>query len=107
MELDEEIYRFTKKFPKEELYGLTSQMRRAAISVPSNISEGAVGRSDAQFANYLMIALGSLSELDTQIELSYRLGYIAQEESELLLQKTGNCKALIFGLKRSVQKRSQ
>jgi four helix bundle protein len=80
MDFVERIYKTTSRFPKEELYGLTSQMRRAAVSIPSNISEGAVGRSEAQFANYLTVALGSLSELDTQIELSYRLGYIGREE---------------------------
>ena len=107
MDIVEAIYRITNGFPKEELYGLTSQMRRAAVSIPSNISEGAVGRSEAQFINYLTISLGSLSELDTQIELSFRLNYISPEEFEILLQKTDSCKALIFGLKKAIQKRKQ
>lgn len=63
MDLVEEIYDLTKRFPREEVYGLTSQLRRAAISVPSNIAEGAAGRSPVQFKNYLSVAIGSLNEL--------------------------------------------
>ena len=67
MDLVERIYELSKRFPKEEIYGLTSQVRRAAVSVPSNIAEGAAGRSSVQFMNFLSIAIGSLNELATQL----------------------------------------
>jgi four helix bundle protein len=73
MDLVEEIYELTKTFPREEIYGLTSQLRRAAISVSSNIAEGAAGRSPIQFKNYLGIAIGSLNELATQMEIALRV----------------------------------
>ncbi len=70
------IYRITENFPKQETYGLVSQMRRAAISAPSNIAEGAANRSKQQFVNFLGIALGSLNELNTQVEIAYRINYL-------------------------------
>lgn len=72
----EEIYKVTQSFPGYELYGLTSQMRRAAVSVPSNIAEGAARNSVKENLQFLFIALGSLSEIETQLEISLRLGYI-------------------------------
>ena len=71
-----EIYPLTEKFPGYEKYGLIDQIRRAAISIPSNIAEGAARQTKKEFSNYLHIAQGSLSELDTQLELVRRLGYI-------------------------------
>jgi four helix bundle protein len=69
------IYKLTKKFPKDELYGLTSQMRRAAISYPSNLAEGAARDSIAEYIRYIYISLGSLSELETQLIISRNLGF--------------------------------
>jgi four helix bundle protein len=77
MNLVENIYSISKSFPKEEMYGLTSQMRRCAVSIPSNIAEGAGRKGEKEFARFLYIALGSLSELETQFEISIRLNYIA------------------------------
>ena len=71
------IYQATKPFPKDELYGLTSQMRRAAVSVPANISEGAARKSQREFLQFLYIASASLSELGYYIRLSTHLGYLA------------------------------
>ena len=75
MELVEVLYRLTKKFPADERYGITSQIRRAAISIPSNIAEGCYRRSRAEFRHFLIIAYGSGAELETQLEISRRLGY--------------------------------
>ena len=75
IDLVEAIYEATKNFPKEEMYGLASQMRRAAVSIPSNIAEGAARNSKKEFIQYLYIALGSLSELETQIIISAKLKY--------------------------------
>jgi four helix bundle protein len=70
------IYQVSRAFPREELYGLTSQMRRAAVSIPSNIVEGCARESETEYLRFLEIAYGSLRELEYQISLAYRLGYI-------------------------------
>jgi four helix bundle protein len=74
-----EIYKVTEKFPREELYGLISQIRRASVSIPTNIAEGCVRSSDADFARFLYIALGSISELEYLILLSKGLKFIKSE----------------------------
>jgi len=74
------IFKITENFPKTEIYGLTSQMRRAVISVPSNIAEGAARSSSKEFIQYLKIAGGSLSELDTQIEIASNLKFITNDQ---------------------------
>lgn len=76
------IYQVTEKFPKDERFGLTSQMRRAVVSIPSNIAEGAARVSAREFAQFLKIAGGSLSELDTQIEIAINLTYISEETKQ-------------------------
>jgi four helix bundle protein len=82
--LVEEIYRLTTKYPKSELFGICSQMRRAAISIPSNIAEGYGRRSRKEYIQFYAIAYGSILELQTQIVISFRLGYLSQEEYGLL-----------------------
>jgi four helix bundle protein len=79
MDLVETIYFISKDFPKEEMYGLTSQMRRCAVSVQLNIPEGAGRKGEKEFARFLYIALGSLSKLETQFEISIRLNYVPNE----------------------------
>lgn len=90
----EQIYKTTKKFPKEEVYSLTSQLRRAAVSFPSNIAEGAARASTKEFIQFLYIALGSLSELETQLIISEKLGYVSAhtllEEVEALRRMSLN-----------------
>jgi four helix bundle protein len=79
IELVQVLYRITNSFPKDEIYGLAAQMRRAAVSVPSNISEGAARNSRKEFIQFLYIALGSLVELETQIIISHKLKYTDNE----------------------------
>ena len=94
IDLVEKIYKSTANFPKEELYGLTSQIRRAAISYPSNIAEGAARFSKREFIQYLYISLGSLSEVETQIIIAKKLQYLKAtnllEDIEVLRRMTLN-----------------
>jgi four helix bundle protein len=92
------IYQITEKFPKTEVYGLTSQMRRAVISVPSNIAEGAARFSSKEFGQFLNIAGGSLSELDTQLEIAYNLTFLTIEEKKEIDSKIDAIAAKLAGL---------
>ncbi len=74
------VYQITKNFPKDELYGLISQLRRASVSISSNIAEGAGRNSDKEFRQFLNISFGSCSEIETQLIISHRLGYISDED---------------------------
>jgi len=80
VKLVKEIYLLTRSFPKEELYGLTNQLRRAAVSIPSNIAEGSARQSDKEMIQFLYVALGSLSEVETQIIIAIELEYISNNE---------------------------
>ena len=100
------IYKVTNHFPKEELYGLTSQLRRAAISVPSNISEGAGRTRKAEFIRFLDIAGGSLSELETQLFISKEIGYLPAEKYLSIIGETKTIRAQISGLKRYLYSQS-
>ncbi|HVT90849.1 MAG TPA: four helix bundle protein [Tepidisphaeraceae bacterium] len=102
MDLCEAIYRWTRGFPKEELYGLTQQLRRAGISIPSNIAEGQGRGSDKEWNRYLNIAYGSLREVETQILIAARLGYLDAANTEALLNVAGEVGRLINGLRRSL-----
>jgi four helix bundle protein len=96
------LYKLTQDFPAQELYGLTSQLRRAALSVPSNIAEGAADRSQAQFSHFLSNALGSLNEIDTQLELSFRLGYMTEDDYHRINALLDECLAVTYGLRKSL-----
>lgn len=104
MALVKEIYKVTADFPKDEIYALTSQMRRAAVSVPSNIAEGAARTGDKEFLQFLSIARGSLSELETQILIAHDLGYLA--ECSALVEQIDKIFALIGGLINSLRRRN-
>ena len=82
MDLTVEIYKLVKLLPKEETYALSDQMRRAVVSIPSNIAEGQGRNSNKEFMNFVGIARGSLSELETQLQICIKLNYITEEESE-------------------------
>ncbi len=91
------IYNITKSFPKEELWGLTSQIRRAAISIPSNIAEGCGRTAIKETIHFMDIAIGSIAELETQLIISENLGYINSSE---LINKLGKINALVQGVKK-------
>ena len=92
------IYQSSRSFPKEELYGLTSQIRRAAVSIPSNIAEGQSRQSTAEFRNFLSIAQGSRAEVETQIMIANRLGYLSPQVTEQVLNLTEEIKRMIYSL---------
>ena len=87
MKLVKSVYALTKNFPKEELYGLTSQMRRSAVSIPSNIAEGSQRTSDKEFSNFILIARGSLAELITQLLIAVDLDYGTKLEISRILNE--------------------
>ena len=98
------VYQVTAGFPKEELYGLTSQMRRAAVSVPSNIVEGCARNSQLDYLRFITIAFGSLRELHYQLGLSKRLGFLKNQDSSLIEPKVVEAEKVINGLIRSLRK---
>src|SRR5712692_1125585 len=98
MELTVRVYITTDTFPKDERYSLTDQIRRAAVSIPSNIAEGAARNTKKEFINYLHMAQGSLSELDTQIEIARRLGYLSSENWAKLDEQMERIDRMLSGL---------
>ncbi|HEY4328719.1 MAG TPA: four helix bundle protein [Phycisphaerae bacterium] len=93
-----DAYRLTKDFPREEIYGLTSQIRRSAVSVPSNIAEGSGRRSTGEFLQFLGHSYGSLCELETQIIIAGNLGYLAQENLNTFLNQAAEVGRILNGL---------
>ena len=105
MDLVESIYAATAEFPSDERFGLTSQLRRAAVSVPSNIAEGQGRRSPNEFVHHLSIAHGSLREVETQCLIGMRLGYLKAPRCDELLDITAEIGRLLNGLMRAVDTR--
>lgn len=105
MELSVACYKVTRGFPKEELFGLVTQMRRAAVSIASNIAEGAARDSSKEFIKFLYISLGSASELDTQIEIAKRNEIGETSDLERLQLQTNKVSRMLQGLIRSVKER--
>ena len=103
MDFAAEIYRVTRNFPKEELYGVTSQLRRAAVSIPSNIAEGQGRQTTGEFRQFLGHARGSLLETETQVLLSERLHYLAPETTESLLKQSAEVGRILNGLMGSLE----
>jgi four helix bundle protein len=103
MALVEEIYTLSKGFPSEERFGLTSQFRRAAVSIPSNIGEGARRKRRKAFLHHLDIALGSQGEVDVQLELAMRLAFCTAEKRALIQQRVDRVGRMLNGLIASLQ----
>ena len=104
MNLVTEVYNLIKTFPKEEIYGLSGQLRRAIVSVPSNIAEGQGRDSVKEFIHYLSISYGSLMEVETQLQIAANLGYLKQVEVDKLLEQTAEVGRLLNGRSRSLRK---
>jgi four helix bundle protein len=104
IDLTIDIYKLTEGFAKTEVYGLTSQMRRASVSVSSNIAEGAARQTKKEFINFLHIAQGSLSELDTQLVIARRLEYLSVEDFESIENHIETISKMITGLIKSLKR---
>ncbi len=105
MTLVEMVYAMTAQLPAEERYGLTSQMRRAAVSVPSNIAEGHARDSSKEFGRYISIARGSLAEVQKQLELAARLGFSEPDRLRSVLEACDELGRILRGLRRSIDKK--
>lgn len=106
MSLAKDIYQATAGFPKEERFGLVNQMRRAAVSVPSNLAEGHARLSTGEFRRFISIAMGSVAELETQIMLSADLGYLNDEVISHLLGQLDTIGKMLRGLHKSLSNRT-
>jgi four helix bundle protein len=102
MDLVMEVYGLTEGFPEKERYGLTNQIRRAAVSIPSNIAEGQGRNTTREFLRYLSVARGSLQELETQVMIAHRLHYLPECEMADILKQTSQVSRLLRGLSRSL-----
>jgi len=105
MDLVVEIYRASETFPKRETYGLSAQCRRAAVSLPSNIAEGHGRKHLGDYLHHLSIANGSLMELETQILIAGRMGFVQPEERASLLQQTSDVGRMLAGLIAALKRR--
>lgn len=102
MKLVTEIYQISQRFPKEEIYGLTSQMRRSAVSIPSNIAEGKGRHTNPEFCQFLIHARGSLLELETQLQIACNLGYLESQKRDDLKVKTVEIGKMLNGLIKAI-----
>ncbi len=98
MGLVTDIYAITRSFPEQETYGLINQMRRAAVSIASNVAEGAARQTSKEFVRYLYVSQGSLSELDTQVEIAKRLGWLTKKDEEILESTMNRMDKMLSGL---------
>lgn len=105
VELVTMVYRFTEKFPQNEMFGLTNQIRRAAVSVPSNIAEGFGRNSNGDFSHFLGIANGCLCEIETQLVIAKNLGFIDYEAYNFMISKTLECGKTLRSFWKSVRER--
>jgi len=105
MDLVVMCYQTTNKFPKNEIYGLTSQLQRAAVSVPANIAEGRQRQHSKEFLRHLSIAYGSLAEVETHLQIAERLNYLDEDKMNMMLNETSEIGKMINGLRKSNEKK--
>jgi four helix bundle protein len=105
MDLVEQMYKLTQGFPAQEVYGLTSQMRRAAVSIPSNIAEGHTREHTKEYLHHLSIAQASLAELQTQIEIARRLNYLSLETTQQTLEQAMSLTRQLYALRNGLMKK--
>ena len=98
-----EIYLVTENFPKSELYGLTSQLRRTAISIPSNLAEGNARFSDKETLRFIDITIGSIAEIDTQLTIAKEIGFLTHEQTIKLIENLSKINAMAIGLRKSLK----
>ncbi|MGH9969111.1 MAG: four helix bundle protein [Pyrinomonadaceae bacterium] len=104
MDLVEKVYRLTRRFPKEETYGLVGQIQRAAVSIPSNIAEGHTREHLKEYLHHLSIAQGSLAELETQLEIATRLKYLLPKQLREILSEGNALGRQLYALRNSLRK---
>jgi four helix bundle protein len=102
IDLVRNVYELSSSFPRSEAYGLSSQMQRAAVSIPSNIAEGHARESTKEYLQHLSIAQASLAELETQLEIAKQLNYISEEEATRLLEKMNSLGRQLFALRNAL-----
>ena len=107
MELAKTIYDVTKQFPKEEQYGLTQQIKRSAVSIPSNIAEGSARNSMKEFKQFLAIASGSAAELKTQLLLSESFGFLGEDQTRFVIKIVDEVARMLYGLSASLESNQQ
>jgi four helix bundle protein len=105
IKLAKAIYKLTEKFPRQEVYALADQVRRAAVSVPSNIAEGQARKSPGDFRRFLHIALGSLAEVDTQLVLAQEFGYITKDDIDVMDEQIQGLRKKLYALMNSLPER--
>lgn len=106
MDLVEAVYRVTRAFPRAELYGLTSQIQRAVVSIPSNLAEGHTREHTKEYLNHLSMAQASLAELETQLEIARRLEYVSSETLKPILDEVSALGRQLYALRNALQKRA-
>lgn len=102
MELAVEVYGVTKRFPREEIFGLTAQLRRAAVSIPSNLAEGHARESTREYLHHISVAQGSAAEVETQLFLAGHLGYLESAEPDERLVRVSEIRKMLFGLRNAL-----
>ncbi len=105
MDLVEGVYRHTQTFPKQEVYGLAAQLQRAAVSIPANVAEGHVRDHLKEYLRHISVAQGSLAELETQLEIARRLGYVERAAHRELLEQTASIGKQLYALRNSLGKK--
>lgn len=103
MDLAERVFRMTALFPPQEKFSLVVQLRRCAVSIPSNVSEGAGRNTNRQFRQFLEVSMGSCNELQTQLELAFRFGYISEAERDLVINEGCQIYSMLYTFFRSLK----